>query len=1415
MRSVIESEMPLIVAIQHSKSGMFSNFHFTCFEWIIHNKLFRSPSFDLKNLCAAGTEEGPILLISKLTQSIVPVCLLCVHKRKVTNIMMSHQINTFLSVSADGSIAGWHCSDGSCCFAYDNLVPPGEIQIVLCDSDASLAWFWTLGECASLIDLKRGNVIQKIDFVGISSFSILKKLSNFLSDSTSPNQKQNASSITPSYAIMVGVNSMRTYEIDEKTNLLKCQKVEEISFVLGQKRCITPNGIVIYKNRLFQIYLPNINVPVYSENISDISDDDMISHITWRNFETLLVSSMKGFFKIYKIQIQSIGNSKRIGVQKIINFSYLNNYIFSNVALNNDMGVVIFAATKRSAKSKSFAKKLSLNQSAVICLSTDSQKVVKLVLPQIEKICCIPNPNSRIIIQAEQHSSTFQIFDWGLSTSISHSHGNKSNSNISIDCDEYKNSISKSFINSQNHQSLKPISSSEIRSYSLFGKQLPISQSVDFRPNNQPISSSFLLREGSFGSRNKAAYITAICSQNFNNLSSRLQIIVGASDGKLYFFWENNLLPFEVSEALVSPIIAIIIFPIRFTKASCLVAVGRDGSFCLFKWNKMSHRYVTNNLPVISIGVIETQRLIVVQKSDNSFTVYNLNSPEPIGKMLFPPPRTVIIWSCVNFSKPTGIQSTLSLQIGGSSLFYSVLEVSKLRKLKRQRKSTNSIPIPSKSGNSILYPNFTQPSKVKEDVNQNSNDKNITNNNSVKKESPNIKTANKISSLNKKENSNIKLNPIINTKSFSYHNFNPNESEKAAIAKNKEKGNILNPIESINSDFKALVNSYVDSNSNSDSLPNSDSNNDLQSKENSSSVPKETVPKVPTGDINSISNNSSPNDINQDSDNILLNDTVVSNQFSDSLVKLLGPRKSHVSIKTLPNNNNNETIKDENICDPISQTGKFTISDIRSIVSVVLDMMMPSLSSGNSSVHNSRLFRSSSSIHPNVGINSTSSTESNKLFNIDENQDGLSFVLVGHRNLPTFFYPMFKLTGPTVLDTSPFNAALHYLSYKIMSNFLNLIQNTEKFEKENKFKICGFISILTQFLFINDLEIQKISALTCNKIVNWSSSGIVVPEHVWNFLVASYIQYFDKNDVADYDKFLMAIMMVTHSDLVDPIYHRLVFDFLIKMAKEKCPSNFLAFNILLSNFEFWIQFKSKKTNDSDNSNNNNNNSDDCKREKKEMMVFLLSTFFVYEKEEKDLVKEKLYSVINGNFNSFCESIRFILFNHPSSNYVSSTCQICSEVSEEYPRSIGTLGPLFIAYLAVPFSQFQDIFYNSLKVIQKKFQNEIDYQEQIWLFATNDGFIRAFKNMKFFFKEKITEGPILAISIGPGALFAAAITRNDPTLIKIDLKSSMFLSFSKKRVVDSVKIEVQKGFTVDNMKIEWESRNSCHVQYYLS
>ena len=322
MRSVIESEMPLIVAIQHSKSGMFSKFHFTCFEWIIHGKLFHSPAFNLKNLCAAGTEEGPILLISKLTQSIVPVCLLCVHKRKVSDIVMSHQINTFLSVSIDGSIAGWHCSDGSCCFAYDNLLPQGEIKIVLCDSNASLAWFWTRGESASLVDLKRGTVAQKIDFFGISSFAILKKQSNLLSNQDSPS-KSNCN-IQPSFALMAGINSVRTYQIDEKTNFLKCKKVEEILFALGQKHYITPNGIVITKNRFLKIFLPNLDVPIYTENIHEMPDDDSIATVVWKNPDSFIIGSFKGFFKIYKIQFRKNESTQRICIQKVTTFSCQN-----------------------------------------------------------------------------------------------------------------------------------------------------------------------------------------------------------------------------------------------------------------------------------------------------------------------------------------------------------------------------------------------------------------------------------------------------------------------------------------------------------------------------------------------------------------------------------------------------------------------------------------------------------------------------------------------------------------------------------------------------------------------------------------------------------------------------------------------------------------------------------------------------------------------------------------------------------------------------------------------------------------------------------------------------------------------------------------------------------------------------------
>ncbi|OHT00595.1 hypothetical protein TRFO_32708 [Tritrichomonas foetus] len=1027
MRSVIESEMPLIVAVQHAKSGLFSDFHFSCFEWILFDKLFRSQSFNLPNLCAAGTEEGPILLISKLAQSIVPVCLLCVHKRGVTDIAMSLQINTFLSVSSDGSIAGWHCQDGTCCFVYENLVQPGLIKILLCASDSSQAWFWVQGKCASLVNLKDGSIIQNISFPGLTSFSILSRHSSL--------------SVNQNLAIMTGINSTRTYQVHENNTLTLNDETFD-DFVLGESAVACPNGIIRYKDNFFSVFMPNIAVPVFSDFLNDISKDDSISYVEWDIPDTLLIGTFNGYFRVYKLQGSALEQTQQFQVTRIISFSHKKCCIFSNVAYTPHNGVIFASSSK-----------------TVISISEDS-KVVKLVMPRNNKLCCIPDSKSRIVIQSDFKSSSFQLFDWS---------------------------------NPQN----------TVKTYSIITRNIPISQSVDFRK-----SRSGFLSAGFMNTSN--VRITALSCHIVNLPSQRIQIIAGGSDGKLYFFWENNKCPADIVNSLVAPIIGIAHLPIKFAGRSCLIAIGSDGTFCLFKWTKLSLIFASNCLPIVSVSFIESQQLIVVEKIDNSFYIYDLNDPLPLSVTTYLPQGSKIIWSRVKFPDAVDVSSTLSLHIAGASLFYSVIEVSKL---------------------------------------------------------------------------------------------------KGYLIENNE------------------------------------------------------IPK-----------------------------------------------------------------------------------DFQNTIRGVMEMMSPMVR-----------------------------TRSVGNFSKKYNSESTSFVLLGYRNLPTFFYPMYKLSGSKIFDTSPYNACLHYLTYTLMADFLGY--DIDIIMKDYQSKICGFISILTQFLFVSDEKVQKIAALTCIKAIG------AMTENNCQEMYKSYIQYFNKKNLADYDKYLMGIIIANHSEFVPQDYHKLVFDFIMKMSLPSHPSSPLAFSLLLSDFNFWEEIYNKKY----------------------LMTQIIKIY--YYQKDTSLFEDRFFTLITQQFSTFSTSIMDIIEESPLSTTVRWICQLCTAISIAKPSVVGTLGALTIAHLGSSFYQYNEIFEEELKKQKTVFLNKIANEEPVWIISTDDGFVHIFKNSKFLFKEKIFESPIHLLSIGPKALFAAAISVNEKIMKIFDLKSKI-LSVNKKHVTATIPLKENEN---DAYKIVWTGKDMCTVE----
>ena len=84
MRQAVSPSDPLVLGLQNAQSGLFTDLTYSCAEWLLAPQgLFKTHKFELTNACAIGTNEGPIVLATKRSQSLAPVCLLCGHGCRV------------------------------------------------------------------------------------------------------------------------------------------------------------------------------------------------------------------------------------------------------------------------------------------------------------------------------------------------------------------------------------------------------------------------------------------------------------------------------------------------------------------------------------------------------------------------------------------------------------------------------------------------------------------------------------------------------------------------------------------------------------------------------------------------------------------------------------------------------------------------------------------------------------------------------------------------------------------------------------------------------------------------------------------------------------------------------------------------------------------------------------------------------------------------------------------------------------------------------------------------------------------------------------------------------------------------------------------------------------------------------------
>ena len=169
----------------------------------------------------------------------------------------------------------------------------------------------------------------------------------------------------------------------------------------------------------------------------------------------------------------------------------------------------------------------------------------------------------------------------------------------------------------------------------------------------------------------------SVCTSIYSTKLRSLQyVICGAKNGNVSIFNQKTGVLFLQIPAVSSSVIGFAPTPFFVNGSRRILAVGEDGSLCLFNLSDSKLNYLGQHFKVDHIFVNEAHYLIFVQYEDNSVLVFNLETPDPIEVISFVPNNATKIWS--NSSTVVkGEQSSLGYtNTSGSEIIFSVYDFS-------------------------------------------------------------------------------------------------------------------------------------------------------------------------------------------------------------------------------------------------------------------------------------------------------------------------------------------------------------------------------------------------------------------------------------------------------------------------------------------------------------------------------------------------------------------------------------------------------------------------------------------------------------------------------------------------------------------------------------------------------------------
>ena len=368
---MMENKFDIFVGVQHSKYQTPGNFRYTKICQIKPGKVFSESFFQITNLFACGTFEGPIMVYSERNNSLSHVCLLCGHVSRITDII---QLDTsFVSASVDGDVFRWCNDDCSCISNFNKIVPVGDVRLSHHPFAKQCIWVYTVGFYAVLLDLDTGQKIRTIDTIGVTTVAVIEpKISLFVN--------------TPVLCVL-RFNVLTAYNKSfEKINSWS------LGYSVEKKNFLCEYGFIQVEKDKWTLLSVQDLFSFCEDTIIGRTNDDAISLVKWINPSKFCISTYQAKFIIIILEVTKRDEYISVHKQSVIEIAteiptFVNYFICTK-------NRILYRAEPEKINSISFKGKI---------YSNSKQKITK--------IYHVPRSSSARVVESDGKNG-FYVRNW-------------------------------------------------------------------------------------------------------------------------------------------------------------------------------------------------------------------------------------------------------------------------------------------------------------------------------------------------------------------------------------------------------------------------------------------------------------------------------------------------------------------------------------------------------------------------------------------------------------------------------------------------------------------------------------------------------------------------------------------------------------------------------------------------------------------------------------------------------------------------------------------------------------------------------------------------------------------------------------------------------------------------------------------